>query len=79
MKSYQEIQNYKKSYYLVHRKKLCQYSKNYYKYSKCYGNLSDNEISQSLKDFINKYKSNYKKNEKGKIKIKKEQINISFN
>jgi len=79
MKSYEEIQNYKKSYYLVHKKKLCQYSKNYYKYSKCCNDLTNDQISQSLKEFIKKYKSNYNKNQGGKINIKQEEIKISFN
>lgn len=79
MKTYQEIQNYKRAYYLVNKRKLCQYSKNYYLYSKCNRDMSNTEISESLKQFIKKYKSNYNKNQGGKIEIKKQQINISFN
>jgi hypothetical protein len=79
MKSYSDIQAYKRSYYLVNKRKLCEYSKNYYLYSKCYKDCSNAEISESLKDFIKKYKSNYKKNQGGKIEIKKQQIKISFN
>ena len=79
MKTYQEIQNYKRAYYLVNKRKLCQYSKNYYLYSKCYKDMTNVEVSESLKQFIKKYKSNYNKNQGGKIEIKKQQINISFN
>lgn len=79
MKSYSEIQEYKRSYYLVNKRKLCEYSKNYYLYSKCYKDFSNAEISESLREFIKKYKSNYKKNHDGKIKIKQEEIKISFN
>ena len=79
MKTYQELQSYKRSYYLVHKKKLCQYSKNYYLYSKCNRDMSNTEISESLKQFMKKYKSNYNKNQGGKINIKQEEIKISFN
>ena len=78
MKSYEEIQSYKRKYYLLNKRKLCQYSKNYYLYSKCYRDMSNAEISESLREFIKKYKSNYKKNENGKIKIKQQEIIISF-
>ena len=78
MKSYSEIQQYKKAYYLVNKRKLCEYSKNYYLYSKCSRDMTNEEISDSLKDFIKKYKSNYKKNDNSKINIKKQNIIISF-
>ena len=79
MKSYDQIQAYKRAYYLVNKRKLCEYSKNYYLYSKCNRDMSNAEISDSLKQFMKKYKSNYKKNEGGKIKIKQQEIKISFN
>ena len=79
MKTYQEIQNYKRAYYLVNKRKLCTYSKNYYLYSKCYKDMTNVEVSESLKQFMKKYKSNYNKNQGAKIEIKKQQINISFN
>ena len=79
MKSYQEIQMYKRAYYLVNKRKLCEYSKNYYLYSKCNRDMSNTEISESLKQFMKKYKSNYNKNQGGKIEIKRKEINISFN
>lgn len=78
MKSYQEVQQYKRNYYLLNKRKLCNYSKNYYLYSKCNRDMSNAEISESLKDFVKKYKSNYKKNENSKINIKKQNIIISF-
>jgi predicted component of type VI protein secretion system len=78
MKSYEQIQDYKRAYYLVNKRKLCEYSKNYYLYSKCYRDMTNEEISDSLKDFIKKYKSNYKKNDNSKINIKKQNIIISF-
>lgn len=79
MKSYEQIQSYKRAYYLVNKRKLCEYSKNYYLYSKCNRDMNHAEISESLKQFIKKYKSNYKKNEGAKIKIKQQEIKISFN
>ena len=78
MKSYSEIAQYKRNYYLVNKRKLCEYSKNYYLYSKCNREMSNEDISKSLHDFIKKYKSNYKKNDNSKINIKKENIIISF-
>jgi hypothetical protein len=56
MKSYEQIQQYKRAYYLVNKRKLCEYSKNYYLYSKCYRDMTNEEISDSLKNFIKKYK-----------------------
>jgi hypothetical protein len=41
--------------------------------------MSNTEISESLKQFMKKYKSNYNKNQGGKINIKQEEIKISFN
>tara|TARA_R100000278_G_scaffold122663_1_gene109435 strand:+ start:1692 stop:1934 length:243 start_codon:yes stop_codon:yes gene_type:complete len=80
MKSYQEVQQYKRNYYLLNKRKLCEYSKNYYLYSKCNHDMSNEEISKSLQDFIKKYKSNYKKKkDNNKINIKKKNIIISFN
>ena len=79
MKSYEQLQMYKRNYYLLNKRKLCAYSKNYYLYSKCNRDMSNAEISESLKQFMKKYKSNYKKNEGGKIKIKQQEIKISFN
>ena len=78
MKSYSEIQTYKRNYYLLNKRKLCEYSKCYYKYSKCKGDLSTEEISESLRQFMNKYKKNYKKNDMCKIQINHKPISISF-
>ncbi len=78
MKSYSEIQEYKRNYYLLNKRKLCEYSKCYYKYSKCNGDLSTEEISESLRNFIGKYKKNYKKNEITKVEIKRKPTIICF-
>lgn len=81
MKSIEDVKLYKRMYYLSNRKKLCEYSKNYYTYQKAKGDLSNEEISEQMKKFLKTYKKHSKKELKnfGLCKICKEPITISFN
>ena len=40
---------YKRCYYLFNKKKLIEYSKNYYTYKKCNGDFTNAEISDNMK------------------------------
>ena len=77
MKSYDDIKQYKRLYYLNNKKRLCDYSSNYYKYKKCAGDFTNEEIDVQLKEFINKYKK-HSDIQKNKIKIEKDEYIISF-
>lgn len=77
MKSYEEVKQYKKLYYLNNKKKLCDYSTNYYKYKKCKGEFTNEQISEQLKLFIDKYKKHSTKKD-DTIKIRKDVFKISF-
>jgi len=80
MKSENEMKLYKKMYYLNNKKKLCDYSKNYYTYKKCRGNLTNDQINENFNKFLKSYKKNKtnSKNVNNKCSIKKENIIISF-
>ena len=78
MKSYDDIRHYKRMYYLANKDRLCNYSSNYYKYKKCEGKFSNDEIDSQLKHFIKKYKK-HTDIEENKIKIEKKDIKVSFN
>ena len=78
MKSYEDIREYKRMYYLANRKKLCEYSNNYYKYKKCNGDFTDEQIDSQLKLFLTKYKK-HSPSTKTVIQIKKLPVTISFN
>jgi len=77
MKSYDDIKHYKRMYYLANKDRLCKYSCNYYKYKKCEGKFSNDDIDGQLKKFINKYKK-HTDIEENKIKIEKKEIKVSF-
>lgn len=77
MKSYDEIKQYKKLYYLNNKIKLCNYSTNYYKYKKCNGEFTNEQISEQLKHFLEKYKKHNKSKDE-KITIRKDNILICF-
>lgn len=77
MKSYEDIKHYKKMYYLANKQRLCTYSNNYYKYKKCEGEFSNNEIDKQLRAFIDKYKKHCDDKER-KLEIIKKPIIISF-
>ena len=73
---------YKRCYYLFNKKKLIEYSKNYYTYKKCNGDFTNAEISDNMKIFLSKYKQHNKKDKlepKPNIKIKKGDFILSFN
>lgn len=55
------MDDYKRCYYLYNKKKLIEYSKNYYTYKKCGGDFTDEEISDNMKIFLSKYKKHKKK------------------
>jgi hypothetical protein len=79
MKSYDDIRHYKRMYYLANKDRLCNYSNNYYKYKKCNGEFSNEEIDSQLRLFIKKYKKHSEIRE-NKIQIRKnESIVVSFN
>tara|TARA_R100000951_G_scaffold8297_3_gene7547 strand:- start:6460 stop:6699 length:240 start_codon:yes stop_codon:yes gene_type:complete len=78
MKSYDDIRHYKRMYYLANKDRLCNYSTNYYKYKKCNGEFSNEEIDSQLRLFIKKYKKHSEIRE-NKIKIRKDEpIIVSF-
>lgn len=67
-KSESEIKVYKRMYYLLNQKKLCEYSRNYYSYKKCQGDLQVEDINVQMKNFL----KNYKKNNTNKNIIKED-------
>jgi hypothetical protein len=77
MRSYDDIKHYKRMYYLANKDRLCNYSSNYYRYKKCEGKFSNDEIDSQLRTFINKYKK-HTDIEENKIKIEKKEIKVSF-
>ena len=82
MKNSEEMRLYKRMYYLNNKSNLIDYSKSYYTYQKCNGNLTNEMINEEMKKFLRKYKkhnSNYKDCSSEKIKISKKNIKISFN
>ena len=76
MKLEMDFKNYKKCYYLFNRQKLIEYSKNYYIYKKCNGDLGDIEITENMKKFLEHYKK--KNNLEQTIKIKKVDTIMDF-
>jgi hypothetical protein len=82
MKTAKELKEYKTMYYIYNRKKLIEYSQNYYKYRKCDGELTDGELTESMNRFLISYKGNNRQNENYieiiNIKINKEPIIIKF-
>ena len=79
MKSYDDIRHYKRMYYLANKDRLCNYSTNYYKYKKCNGEFSNEEIDSQLRLFIKKYKK-HSEIKDNRIQIRKnESIVVSFN
>ncbi len=77
MRSYDDIKHYKRMYYLANKDRLCNYSSNYYRYKKCEGKFSNDEIDSQLRTFINKYKK-HTDIEENKIKIEIKEIKVSF-
>lgn len=77
MRSYDDIKHYKRMYYLANKDRLCNYSSNYYRYKKCEGKFSNDEIDSQLRTFISKYKK-HTDIEENKIKIEKKEIKVSF-
>ena len=81
-KTGEEMRLYKKMYYLNNKSNLIDYSKSYYTYQKCNGNLTDEMIDTQMTKFLKKYKKHsrsYKDFSTEKIKIAKKKIKISFN
>tara|TARA_R100000935_G_scaffold54686_1_gene83824 strand:- start:504 stop:758 length:255 start_codon:yes stop_codon:yes gene_type:complete len=80
-KTPEQIKLYKKLYYLHNKQKLCEYSKNYYTYQKCKGDIDNDQINVQMKEFLRNYKKNNNNKNKSNIinvKIEKEFTTLKF-